>query len=281
VLNRACQAQCFRTGCFGRPHATDGATSKAEKVIVKIYEDKRMLGRAAAEHAAATLCRATRERGSARIVAATGTSQFEFFDALTAMPGVPWQSVEMFHLDEYIGLPLTHPASFRRYLLDRLIEKVGIEKYHLLDGERSPGEVIRQVGVELKSWPVDIAFVGIGENGHLAFNDPPADFETEKPFVIVELDEACRRQQVGEGWFGDVSEVPRRAITMSIRQILKAREIIAIVPDARKAQAVRACCEGEVSSMAPASILQRHSNTTLFLDRESARLLRPQTEARL
>jgi len=250
-------------------------------MIVKIYQDKRTLGQAAAEHAAATLHRATRERGSARIVAATGTSQFEFLDALTAMPGVPWQSVEMFHLDEYIGLPLSHPASFRRYLLDRLIDKVGIAKYHLLDGERSPGETIRQVGVELKSRPVDIAFVGIGENGHLAFNDPPADFETEEPFVVVELDEACRRQQVGEGWFRDVSEVPRQAITMSIRQILKAREIIAIVPDARKAQAVRACCEGEVSSMAPASILQRHSNTTLFLDKESARLLRPQTEARL
>jgi glucosamine-6-phosphate deaminase len=250
-------------------------------VIVKIYEDKRALGQAAAERAAATLRRAARERGSARIVAATGTSQFEFFDALTAMPDVPWQNVEMFHLDEYIGLPLSHPASFRRYLLDRLIEKVGIEKYHLLDGQRSPGEAIRQVGVELKSRPVDIAFVGIGENGHLAFNDPPADFETEEPFVVVELDEACRRQQVGEGWFRDVSEVPGQAITMSIRQILKAREIIAIVPDARKAQAVRACCEGEVSCMAPASILQRHSNTTLFLDRESARLLRPQTEARL
>jgi glucosamine-6-phosphate deaminase len=230
-------------------------------VIVRIYDDKQALGQAAAEHAAASLARAARELGSARIVAATGTSQFEFLDALTAMPGVPWQSVEMFHLDEYIGLPLSHPA--------------GIRKYHLLDGERSPGEAIRQAGAELKSRPVDIAFVGIGENGHLAFNDPPADFETEEPFVVVELDEACRRQQVGEGWFRDVSEVPRQAITMSIRQILKAREIIAIVPDARKAQAVRACCEGQVSPMAPASVLQRHANTTLLLDRESARLLHP------
>ena len=250
-------------------------------MIVKVYDDKRALGQAAAEHAAASLRRTIEELGSARIIAATGASQFEFLNALTAAPDVSWQDVEMFHLDEYIGLPSAHPASFRRYLLDRLIHKVGIRNYHLLDGEGEPDEVIRRAGQELRLRQVDIAFVGIGENGHLAFNDPPADFETEEPFVVVELDEACRRQQVGEGWFLDVSEVPRRAITMSIRQILKTREIIAIVPDARKAQAVKACCEGEVSSMAPASILQRHSNTTLFLDRESARLLRPQTEARL
>jgi glucosamine-6-phosphate deaminase len=209
---------------------------------------------------------------------ATGTSQFEFLQALTGVPDVSWQSVEMFHLDEYIGLPATHPASFRRYLFERLIHKVGIRNYHLLGGEDEPEEVIRRTGERLKLRPADLAFVGIGENGHLAFNDPPADFETEEPFVVVELDEACRRQQVGEGWFREVSEVPRRAISMSIRQILKAREILAIVPDARKAEAVRACCEGQVSPVAPASILQRHSNTTLFLDKESARLLGTKTD---
>jgi glucosamine-6-phosphate deaminase len=243
-------------------------------VIVKVYDDKRALGQAAAEHAAASLRKTIEELGSARIIAATGASQFEFLNALTAVPDVSWQDVEMFHLDEYIGLPSTHPASFRRYLLDRLIRKVGIRSYHLLDGEGEPYKVIRRAGEELRLRQVDTAFVGIGENGHLAFNDPPADFETEEPFLVVELDEACRRQQVGEGWFREISEVPRQAISMSIRQILKAREILAIVPDARKAQAVSACCQGPVSPLAPASILQRHSNTTLFLDKESARLLR-------
>jgi len=250
-------------------------------VIVKIYDHKQTLGQAAARHAAASLRRAIDKLGSARVIAATGTSQFEFLEALTAMPEVSWQSVELFHLDEYIGLSSAHPASFRRYLLDRLIRKVDIRKYRLLDGEGQSAEVIRRACLVLKSRPVDLAFVGIGENGHLAFNDPPADFETEEPFLVVELDDACRRQQVDEGWFRNISEVPRQAISMSIRQILKAGEILAIVPDARKAQAVKACCEGAVSPLAPASILQRHPNTTLFLDRDSARLLSAQTTARL
>ena len=250
-------------------------------MIVKIYDHKQTLGQAAARHAAASLRRAIDRLGSARVIAATGTSQFEFLEALTAMPEVSWQSVELFHLDEYIGLSSAHPASFRRYLLDRLIRKVDIRKYHLLDGEGQSAEVIRRACLVLKSRPVDLAFVGIGENGHLAFNDPPADFETEEPFLVVELDDACRRQQVDEGWFRNISEVPRQAISMSIRQILKAGEILAIVPDARKAQAVKACCEGAVSPLAPASILQRHPNTTLFLDRDSARLLSAQTTARL
>ena len=156
-------------------------------MIVKVYDDKRALGRAAAEHAAASIRKAIREFGTARIIAATGASQFEFLDALTALPGISWPAVELFHLDEYIGLPSTHPASFRRYLLDRLIHKVGIEKYHLLDGEGEVSEVIRRAGEELNARLVDVAFVGIGENGHLAFNDPPADFENEDAFVVGEL----------------------------------------------------------------------------------------------
>lgn len=245
-------------------------------MTVKVYDDKRALGRAAAEHAAASIRKAIREFGTARIIAATGASQFEFLDALTALPGISWPAVELFHLDEYIGLPSTHPASFRRYLLDRLIHKVGIEKYHLLDGEGEVSEVIRRAGEELNARLVDVAFVGIGENGHLAFNDPPADFENEDAFVVVELDEACRRQQVGEGWFHDVAEIPRQAISMSVGQILKAREILAIVPDARKALAVKACCEGAISPLTPASILRTHPNTTLFLDKDSAQYLRSQ-----
>jgi glucosamine-6-phosphate deaminase len=246
-------------------------------VIVRVFEDKISLSRAAADQASAAVRREILDRGCARIIVATGASQLDFLDALTKAENIDWQRVEMFHLDEYIGLPITHPASFRKYLLERLIHKVRIAKYHLLDGSGDPGEVVRRVGAALQSAPVDIAFVGIGENGHLAFNDPPADFQTENSYLIVELDEACRRQQVGEGWFADISEVPRRAISMSVRQILKANEIICIVPDARKAPAVKLCFEGEVSSMAPASILRRHSAATIYLDSESASLLSPDT----
>ncbi len=179
----------------------------------------------------------------------------------------------MFHLDEYIGLPLDHPASFRRYLMERFIQKTGIRRYHLLDGEQNPADVVRSVGKELQSAPIEIAFVGIGENGHLAFNDPPADFQIEDPYLIVELDHACRAQQVNEGWFKSIPEVPARAISMSVQQILKSKEIIAIVPGPQKAKAVKACLEGEITPMAPASILRTHPNTTVYLDTESASLL--------
>jgi glucosamine-6-phosphate deaminase len=240
---------------------------------VKTYIDRLTMSRAAARAAAGALRAAIGAQGSARIVAATGASQFAFLDALTAAPGIDWTRVEMFHLDEYVGLPLEHPASFRKYLIDRLVNKVGITRAHFLDGEHDPSRVADAVGRELDAAPIDVAFVGIGENGHLAFNDPPADFATERPYLIVTLDEACRRQQVGEGWFGSIAEVPSQAISMSVRQILKAREIICVVPDARKAEAIRKCVEGEVSAMAPASILRTHANTTLFLDRDSAALL--------
>jgi len=242
-------------------------------MIIKVFKDKQSLANAAAEQAARHIRDAISRNGSARIIAATGASQFEFLDALTSAPDVDWKRVEMFHLDEYIGLPLSHPASFRGYLLKRLINKVGITRYHLLDGETDPTSVARTVGAELAGSPVDVAFVGIGENGHLAFNDPPADFETEEPYLIVELDEACRRQQLGEGWFKSLSEVPQRAISMSVRQILKAHEIICIVPDARKARAVAACFEGEINSNAPASILRTHPRCTVYLDKDSASLL--------
>jgi len=248
-------------------------------VIVRVFEDKLSLSRAAAEQAASTLRRAIQENGSARIIVATGASQLDFLDALTKNAGIDWQCVEMFHLDEYLGLPITHPASFRNYLLDNFISKAGITKYHLLDGNGEPEKVILEAGSELNSAPIDIAFAGIGENGHLAFNDPPADFQTDEPYLIVSLDEACRRQQVGEGWFADLSEVPTRAISMSIGQILKSREIIAVVPDMRKAQAVELCFEGEISPMAPASILRTHPNASLYLDSASSSLLSAATLA--
>ena len=231
------------------------------------------MGKAAAEHAARTLRSVIREKGNARLIAATGASQFEFLDALTAAPDIDWARVEMFHLDEYVGLPITHPASFRKYLTERLISKTKIAKYHFLDGEKDRNEVALQVGKELTTAPIDVAFVGIGENGHLAFNDPPADFQTEAPYIIVELDEPCRRQQVNEGWFASIADVPARAISMSVRQIMKSKEIIAVVPDARKAQAVKACLEGEIGPLAPASILRQHPNATIYLDKNSASLL--------
>jgi glucosamine-6-phosphate deaminase len=237
------------------------------------------LSRAAAVEAATTIRRAIRDRGRARIIAASAMSQVDFLHALTGTAGIDWQQVEMFHLDEYIGLPATHPASFRRLLREHLINKTGIVRFHFLDGDADLNTVLRDNAAALLAAPIDVAFVGIGENGHLAFNDPPADFETEEPYLIVNLDHACRSQQVGEGWFKDLSEVPRRAISMSVRQVLKANEIIAVVPDERKARAVALCLEGEIGPMAPASILRNHPAATIYLDKQSAGLLSAATLA--
>jgi len=251
-------------------------------MLLKVYDDKSSLGKAAAEQAANRIWRALADRGSARIIAATAASQLEFLEALTKMPGIDWKRVEAFHLDEYIGLPVTHPGSFRKMLLEQLVDKTGISQYHLLDGDApDPAEVARREGKALASAPVDIAFLGIGENGHIAFNDPPADFEIEDPYIIVKLDEACRRQQVGEAWFADISQVPTQALSMSVQQILKAKEILAVVPDRRKAEAIRACFEGEISPMAPASILRTHPNVTIYLDQNSASLLGPALQGEL
>ena len=242
-------------------------------MVLKVFNDKVSLGKAAAEQAATAIRCAIHDHGQARVIAATAASQLEFLNALTKAPDIDWHQVELFHLDEYIGLPITHPGSFRKMLLEQVIQKTGITRYHLLDGDADVPDVVRLASAALASAPVDIAFVGIGENGHLAFNDPPADFQTEEPYLIVKLDEACRLQQVGEAWFADISQVPTQAISMSIRQILKAKEILAVVPDTRKAQAVRACFEGEISPMAPASILRTHPNATIYLDKNSAALL--------
>jgi glucosamine-6-phosphate deaminase len=240
---------------------------------INIFDDKSRLGRSAAAHAADSLRTYIQNQGYVRLVAATGASQFEFLEALTSTPGIDWQRVELFHLDEYAGLPSTHPASFRKYILERIVGKTGITRHHLLDGEGDPYAVAKQVGEELARKPVDIIFAGIGENGHLAFNDPPADFQTKEPYLVVMLDEACRRQQVSEGWFAKLDDVPSKAISMSVQQMLQAKEIMVIAPDTRKAPAVKACVEGEISPMAPASILRQHANVTLYLDTNSASLL--------
>lgn len=237
---------------------------------IEILADKAEAGRVAARAAAAEIRAAQAARGKARILAATGNSQLEFLAALVREPDIAWAQVELFHLDEYVGLPRTHPASFRRYLQERLIEPAGVGRYHLLDAEEDPERTCREVGAALAAEPIEVAFAGIGENGHLAFNDPPADFATEAPYLVVRLDEACRRQQVGEGWFATLADVPERAVSISVRQLLKARTIICSVPEARKAEAVRRCLRGPVTPLAPASILQTHPRATVFLDRESA-----------
>ena len=244
-------------------------------MVLKVFSEGRQLGEAAAAQAAVAINKAMAERGRARILAATGASQFDFLAALTRRTDVDWSRVEMFHLDEYIGISAEHPASFRKYLLERLIRPTGMGRYHLLSGEGDPKKVCRTVGAAIREAPIDCAFAGIGENGHLAFNDPPADFDTEAPYLIVQLDAACRRQQVGEGWFATLDDVPQRAISISIRQLLTAREIICVVPDARKAEAVRASLEGAVTPQVPASILQTHPDVTVYADVKSAALLRP------
>ena len=250
-------------------------------MIIKVFDDKRSLAKAAADQAATAIRSAIANHQRARVVAASAASQLEFLEALTAMPSIDWKRVELFHLDEYIGLPMTHAASFCKFLQEHLIRKTGITNVHLLNGTANPVEVLREASKAITAAPIDIAFVGIGENGHLAFNDPPADFETEEPFLIVKLDEACRRQQVGEGWFPDISAVPKEAMSMSVRQVLRSREILAVVPDARKAQAIKACFDGAISPMAPSSILRTHPMATIYLDKHSAALLSSATLAKL
>jgi glucosamine-6-phosphate deaminase len=240
---------------------------------IRILDDKQSLGAEAAQSAAELIRSAQGDHGRARIIAATGASQFDFLASLTRIPGLNWKRVTMFHLDEYVGLPETHPASFRGYLRERLISKAGIVDYHLLNPGEDPAAECRRVGNLILQAPIDVAFVGIGENGHLAFNDPPADFETEEPYLVVNLDLRCRQQQLGEGWFPSIDDVPKQAISMSIRQIMKSETILCIVPEFRKAPAVKATLSEPVSPAVPASILRTHPNATLFLDRESASLL--------
>ncbi len=212
-------------------------------------------------------------RGRARIVVATGSSQIEFLDLLVTVPDIVWGQVELFHLDEYIGLSGDHPASFQHYIRERILERVPVGRAWLLDGAADPEKECKSVGEAIAAAPIDVAFAGIGENCHLAFNDPPADFDTEEPFIVVDLAERGRLQQVREGWFASLEEVPRSAISMSIRQILKARTILCLVSGARKAEAVKLCLEGDIGPMAPAAALRLHENASVFLDREAATLL--------
>jgi glucosamine-6-phosphate deaminase len=240
-----------------------------------VHDDPAAASIAAAGAAATRLREVLGSNERARLVAATGSSQLRFLAALLAEPELDWARVELFHLDEYVGLGEDHPASFARYMRERLVEPTGIGVAHLIDGTADPATEVAAVGAALATAPTDLLFLGVGENGHLAFNDPPADVITDDPYLIVDLDERCRSQQVGEGWFAAVDDVPSRAISMSMRQILRAEEIIGVVTDERKADAVAACFAGEISPMLPASYLRTHGAATIFLDRDAVSRLDP------
>jgi glucosamine-6-phosphate deaminase len=241
---------------------------------VVISENKEELGVKAAKLAAELIRKTLAEKGSANIILATGTSQFQTLEQLIKEDNIDWSKVTMFHLDEFIGLPLAHAASFRKYLKERFLDKVpALQAVHLINGEGNIQEEIAHLNNIISQHPIDVALVGIGENGHLAFNDPPADFDNENAYHVVNLDEPCRMQQMGEGWFDALEEVPLQAISMTVRQIMKSKHIVCSVPDERKALAVRNCLMEEVSNIYPASILQEHAHCTFFLDKSSASLL--------
>lgn len=241
---------------------------------VHICDNAKNLGNLAGLRAAELIKETIENKGFANIILATGTSQFETIQQLISDPEIQWDRVQMFHLDEYIGLSITHKASFRHYLNERFIYLVPTLKMgHLINGELDPVQECARLADLIQQNPIDVALVGIGENGHLAFNDPPADFDTEKPYIVVDLDEACRAQQMGEGWFETMNDVPKQAISMSIKQIMKSDHIVCSVPDERKAQAVADCLTKPVSNVYPASILQQHAHCDLYLDASSASLL--------
>lgn len=243
-----------------------------------IFPNKYEMGEAAGRCAAGQINQAIAARGQANIILATGASQFEMLGVLVTLD-VDWSRVTAFHLDEYVGLPISHPASFRRYLKERLVDKVsGLKTFHFVNGNPASDAAAecRRLGTLIAPLVIDLACIGIGENGHLAFNDPPADFETETPFLVVNLDEACRRQQVGEGWFRSLDEVPAQAISMSIRQIMKSAAILCTVPDQRKAASIQLAVEGPVTNRLPASILQQHPHCDYYMDAAAASLLKKQ-----
>ncbi|MEK6479757.1 glucosamine-6-phosphate deaminase [Catalinimonas sp. 4WD22] len=244
-------------------------------IKIEISTTKKEMGEKAAEDAAQKIKQAIKEKGSAHIILATGASQFETLKHLVGKPEIDWSKVVMFHLDEYAGMSDNHPASFRKYLQERFVEKVpALKEVHYIEGDSQDlRQECRRIGDIILQHPLDVALVGIGENAHLAFNDPPADFDEEAPYILVDLDEACRRQQMGEGWFDSLEEVPKKAISMSVKQIMKSKSIVCSVPDQRKAEAVKNCLEKDISNMYPASILQMHPDCTLYLDTESASLL--------
>ena len=245
---------------------------------VRVFESKDELGRQAAADGAEQIRAALAARGEANVILATGASQFEMLSQLVEQSGIDWAAVTCFHLDEYVGMPFSHAASFRKYLKERFVDRLPTAPaaFHYINAETDCQAECRRLGGLIAQRPIDVAFIGVGENGHLAFNDPPADFETEEPYLVVDLDGACRRQQLGEGWFPTLDDVPTQAISMSIRQIMKSRAIVCSVPDQRKAQAVQSAVEGPVTPAVPASMLQQHAAAVMYLDGPAASLLQQQ-----
>jgi glucosamine-6-phosphate deaminase len=239
-----------------------------------ICEDKQDIGLQAAQLGSRLICKAIAEKGTATVVLATGLSQIELYRTLTTMP-IPWEKTELFHLDEFVGLSADDPASFRHFLKTGFLDKVGtVGAFHPIEADsKDLGKEIERLNALLDGKEIDVLFMGIGENGHIAFNDPPANFETNAPYLVVDLDEKCRRQQVGEKWFPSLESVPRQAISMSVRQLLKARNIVCSVPDQRKARAVAMCLYDQVSPYSPCSVLRSKPECTLFLDQLSSMLV--------
>lgn len=240
---------------------------------MKVYIDANaeLMGKRAAEETVKRIKEAVKARGECRLLLSTGASQFEMFEALVTMDA-PWEQVIMFHLDEYVDMPATHNASFRKYLTERFIDKVHPKAYHFVNGEGDVEENLRMLTQEVRRAPIDVALIGIGENGHIAFNDPPADFDTEEAYMVVELEERCKKQQLGEGWFATIDDVPNQAITMTVSQIMKSRLILSVVPGRRKAQAIKMTIEaGEITNQVPATKLREHPDWILYLDEDSDR----------
>ncbi|NMA95724.1 MAG: glucosamine-6-phosphate deaminase [Clostridiales bacterium] len=239
---------------------------------IRVFETPEELGRNAAEFSADIINKAIEEKGFARIVLSTGASQFDTINSLLEMD-IDWGKVEMFHLDEYIGLPETHPASFRKYLKERFTSKINLKKAYFVDGEGDIKAHIKELNSNVTKSPIDLGLIGIGENAHVAFNDPPADFETKEPFIIVKLDDVCKNQQVGEGWFDTIDDVPDEAISMSVHQIMQCKTIVSCVPYEVKAEAVKNVLDSDVSPDVPATILKTHADYYLYLDKDSAKLV--------
>jgi glucosamine-6-phosphate deaminase len=245
-------------------------------VKVKVLKDPSELGKEAAVYSAEILNRCIAEKGNARLLLSTGASQFDTLKALLEM-GIDWSRVEMFHLDEYIDLPDTHPASFRRYLRERFVSKINLKQVNFVNGEGNINKNIEELSKELGKEPIDLGLIGIGENAHIAFNDPPADFDMEKAYIIVNLNDSCKNQQVREGWFPDAGSVPKQAISMSVSQILKCRAIVSCVPYKVKAKAIKLTLENDVTNLIPATALKKHNNFMIFLDAGSASLADTET----
>ncbi len=248
---------------------------------LEIYSNPETMGAAAAARGAEKIISAIEKQNYANIIVATGASQFTMLSALAKNPNINWSKVTLFHLDEYVGLPESHGASFRKYIKERFIAQLpkALKAAYFVDGSNpNPQEACATLAEAIKEHPIDVCFIGIGENGHIAFNDPPADFETETPYLVVELDEVCRKQQLGEGWFPTLEDVPKQAISMSVRQILKSKAIINTVPDERKAEAMKLTFEGELCPQHPASVVRIHPDCVTFCDVPAASKLSKLTQ---